>query len=246
MEEILSSIANAIAGNPWLAPIAALVSGVLTSLMPCSLSTVPLIIGYVGGSEAVAEGGKATRRAFLLSLLFALGMTIVFCVLGMLASALGELLEDAELYLHIVMGILLVLMALQMWDVINIIPSSSSMLTKNRVTGALGAFISGLIAGLFASHCALPAVIALMAVATNAGGKGLAYGPLLLLVFSIGHAVLSVVAGTSVGFVQKLMASPKYERVSKIIRIILGIIIMLFALYLFYEAIHEGLSVHNH
>ena len=95
MEEILSSIANAIAGNPWLAPIAALVSGVLTSLMPCSLSTVPLIIGYVGGSEAVAEGGKATRRAFLLSLLFALGMTIVFCVLGMLASALGELLEDA-------------------------------------------------------------------------------------------------------------------------------------------------------
>ena len=104
MEEILSSIANAIAGNPWLAPIAALVSGVLTSLMPCSLSTVPLIIGYVGGSEAVAEDGKATRRAFLLSLLFALGMTIVFCVLGMLASALGELLEDAELYLHIVMG----------------------------------------------------------------------------------------------------------------------------------------------
>ena len=53
--------------------------------------------------------------------------------------------------------------------------------------------------------------------------------------------MLSVVAGTSVGFVQKLMASPKYERVSKVIRIVLGIFILLIAVYLFIDAFTEGM-----
>lgn len=243
MEKLLDIISGAIASSPWLAPLAAFISGVLTSLMPCSLSAIPLIIGYVGGDGTMREDGRATGRALRLSLLFALGTTLVFCILGMLASVIGGLLEDTELIFHIIMGILLVLMALQMWGVVNIIPSDSSMLMKNKIKGGLGALISGIIAGLFASHCALPAVITLMAVATADGSRGLAFGPLLLLLFSLGHAVLSIAAGTSVGFAQKLMASPRYERASKIIRIILGSVIMLFALYLFYEAISEGLGL---
>ena len=239
MEGILNSLTNWIGTNPWLAPLAALLSGLFTSLMPCSLSTIPLIIGYVGGNDAIGENGKGTRKAFFLSLMFALGM---------LASAIGSLLEGAEFWLHILMFVLLTLMALQVWNVINIIPSDTSILTKNKIKGGLGALLSGLIAGLFASHCALPVVIALMAVAaeTTTAGKGLTYGPLLLLLFSLGHSVLSVVAGTSVGFVQKLMSSPKYEKASKIIRVILGIIIMLVAVYLLIEAIHEGLGAHQH
>ena len=248
MEGILNSLTNWIGTNPWLAPLAALLAGLFTSLMPCSLSTIPLIIGYVGGNDAISENGKGTRKAFFLSLMFALGSMVVFCVLGMLASAIGSLLEGAEFWLHILMFVLLTLMALQVWNVINIIPSDTSILTKNKIKGGLGALLSGLIAGLFASHCALPVVIALMAVAaeTTTAGKGLTYGPLLLLLFSLGHSVLSVVAGTSVGFVQKLMSSPKYEKASKIIRVILGIIIMLVAVYLLIEAIHEGLGAHQH
>lgn len=236
MEALLSGLAQAIESSIWLAPVIALVSGVLTSLMPCSLSTIPLIIGYVGGAEAV-EGKSA--RALRLSLLFALGSTISFCVLGLLASAIGDWLERAEWILHLIMGVLLVLMALQMLGVIELIPSSGSMLTRNRIKGGLGALISGVIAGLFASHCALPVVITLMAIAANHSGSGTWFGALLLLLFAIGHGVLSVVAGTSVGFVQKLISSAKYERISKIVRIVLGVIIALVALYLFAELILE-------
>ena len=198
MEAFLQSLAEKIAAAPWLAPLIAAVSGFLTSLMPCSLSGIPLIIGYVGGS-AEESGERNTKRALMLSLLFALGSTFTFCTLGLLASALGELLEHTELIMHIVMALLLVLMALQMWGVINIIPS----------------------------------------------GGGLVYGFILLLVFSIGHAVLSVIAGVSVGFVQKLMASEKYERVSKVIRIVLGCVIMLIAIYLLISAF-TGEHEHEH
>ena len=45
----LNQIAEAINGNLWLAPVLALLAGLLTSFTPCSLSSVPLIVGYVGG-----------------------------------------------------------------------------------------------------------------------------------------------------------------------------------------------------
>ena len=48
---------------------------------------------------------------------------------------------------------------------------------------------------------------------------------LLLIIFSVGHGVLSVVAGTSAGFVNRLMDSPRYIKAEKIVRIVLGIII---------------------
>ena len=259
MEALLEKLSAMIASAPYLAPVAAFVSGILTSFMPCSLSTIPLVIGYVGSAtdddasepdefisddETGRRKSKRKSRAFVLSLLFALGSTIVFCALGLFASAIGSLLESSERIMHILMGILLILMALQMWSVIDIVPSGSSLLAKNRRKGALGALFAGLLAGLFASHCALPVVIALMAVAAEAGSsasdpfmKSTAFGAILLLIFSIGHAILSVVAGTSIGFVQRLMNSKRYERASKIIRIVLGIIIMLIAIWLLAEAI---------
>lgn len=40
----LNQIARVIGDNMWLAPILALVAGILTSFTPCSLSSIPLII----------------------------------------------------------------------------------------------------------------------------------------------------------------------------------------------------------
>lgn len=45
--EVLSAL---ISSNLWLAPLLAVAAGVLTSFTPCSLTSVPLVIGYVGGT----------------------------------------------------------------------------------------------------------------------------------------------------------------------------------------------------
>ena len=73
-----------------------------------------------------------------------------------------------------------------------------------------------------------------------------AFGIVLLLCFSIGHAVLSVIAGTSVGLVRKLTESPRYARADKIIKIVLGTVIFLTALWLLWEAFSEGILGHEH
>ena len=236
MEELLDKVSAALSGNIWLAPVLAFFGGILTSLMPCSLSTVPLVIGCVGGGETKG------KRAFALSLLFALGSTITFTVLGVIASLAGLLLEKAEVWMHLILAIILTLMALQMWGVINLIPTGS--FSGSKLKGGLGAFAAGLLAGVFAAHCATPMIVALLAIVIDNGR--ILFGIVLLLLFSLGHAILSVVAGTSVGLVQRITDSPKYEHIGRIIRIVLGIIILLVALWLLWEAISEGLLGHEH
>ena len=237
MEELLDNVSAALSGNMWLAPLLAFFGGILTSLMPCSLSTVPLVIGCVGGGETKG------RRAFALSLLFAAGSSITFIALGVVASLAGLLLEKAEVWMHLILALLLILMALQMWGVIDLIPSGSA-LAGRRLKGNWGAFLAGLLAGIFAAHCATPMIVALLAIVIDSGR--ILFGIVLLLLFSLGHAILSVVAGISVGLVQRITESPKYERIGKIIGIVLGIIILLVALWLLWEAISEGLLGHEH
>ena len=237
MEELLNNVSSALSGNMWLAPLFALLGGILTSLMPCSLSTVPLVIGCVGGGEAKG------KRSLALSLLFALGSTITFIALGVIASLAGLLLEEAEVWMHLVLAVLLILMALQMWGVINLIPSGSALAGRS-LKGSWGAFAAGLLAGVFSAHCAAPVIVALLAIVIDRGQ--ILFGVLLLLLFSIGHAILSVVAGTSTGLVQRITENPKYERIGKIIKICLGVIILLVALWLLWEAVSEGLLGHEH
>ena len=83
----LETLSTLIAESFWLAPLLALLAGVLTSVTPCALSSVPLVIGYVGGT-----GNNDPKKAFKLSLTFVLGMAVTFTVLGTIASLLGKLM----------------------------------------------------------------------------------------------------------------------------------------------------------
>lgn len=104
--------------------------------------------------------------------------------------------------------------------------------SKNTKRGFIGAFIAGILGGFFSSPCATPVLVALLAMVAKEGS--LLWGILLLLLYSIGDSFLVLIAGTSVGFVHKLSSSEKYGGVSKILRILMGVLIMLIAFYMFY------------
>ena len=226
MTELLERFSQLIIQNMWLAPLVTLAAGVLTSFTPCCLSSIPLVIGYVGGT-----GQRDPKRAFWLSLTFAGGSALTFTVLGVIASLAGKLLGHAASWWYIVLGFLMVLMALQTWGIFEIIPSSY-LISKSKRKGFIGAFIAGILGGIFSSPCSTPVLIALLAIV--AGKGNLVWGILLLLLYSVGHGVLAVVAGTYVGFVQKLIAGEKYGKWSKVIKIIMGALILLVGVYLFY------------
>lgn len=222
----LEGLSSAITLNMWLAPLFALLAGVLTSITPCALTSVPLVIGYVGGT-----GQKDTKRAFRLSGVFALGMAATFTILGTAASILGKLLQGAGSWWYLVLGVLMVLMALQTWEIFNFIPSTYA-LSKNTKRGYIGAFLAGILGGFFSSPCATPVLIVLLAVVAKK--ESLVWGIFLLLIYSLGHSILVMIAGTSVGFVRKLSASDKYGKTSILLKNIMGIIILMIAFYMFY------------
>ena len=226
MTGLLEYLSKLIMETAWLAPILALVAGILASFTPCSLSSIPLVIGYVGGT-----GQKDTKKALSLSLVFALGSAVTFTALGVIASSAGRLMGTSASWWYLLLGALMVLMALQTWGVFEIIPSSY-LISKNTKRGYAGAFIAGILGGIFSSPCSTPVLIALLAIV--AGKGSIVWGILLLLIYSAGHGILAVVAGTSVGFVQKLTASEKYGKASTVLKIVMGSAILTIGFYMFY------------
>lgn len=222
----LESISVAISANIWLAPLLALLAGILTSVTPCALTSVPLIIGYVGGT-----GQRDAKRAFRLSVVFSTGMATTFTILGTAASLLGRLMQGVGSWWYILLGILMLLMALQTWEIFDFIPSSYAI-SKNTKRGFFGAFLAGILGGFFSSPCATPVLVVLLAMVAKGGS--LLWGILLLLLYSLGHSFLVLIAGTSVGFVHKLSSSEKYGGISKLLRIFMGSLIVLIAFYMFY------------
>ncbi len=225
MDAMLEAISEIITSSTWIAPLLALLAGVLTSFTPCALSSVPLIVGYVGGS-----GKNSTKKAFSLSLTFALGSAITFTALGAFATIAGNLIGASSWWWYALLGVMMMLMALQTWEIYEIIPSSY-LVSKSTKTGYVGALIAGILGGVFSSPCSTPVLIALLAVV--AGSGSLAWGILLLLLYSIGHGILAVVCGTSVGFVQKLSQNAKYGKISKVLKIIMGTMMAGIGFYMF-------------
>lgn len=223
MNEALEGISQVIGGSGFLSPVLAVLAGIISSFMPCSLSTVPLIIGYVGG--------RGSKKSFRLSLLFALGSAVVFTALGATVSFVGGIAGRFMRIWYIVLGLLMVLMALQTWELYNFIPASY-LSSKNRRRGYAGAFISGMLAGLFSSPCSTPVLIVLLGIAAEQGN--VLWGTLLLLCYSIGHGALAIILGTGTGLVKKITGNPKYGSFSKWLRIILGIVMLLIGFYMFW------------
>lgn len=226
IDQLLNSLSGLITDNAWLAPVLALAAGVLTSVTPCALSSVPLVIGYVGGS-----GSSDTRKAFKLSLTFAGGMAITFTALGTAASLLGRLMGTSSRWWYLALGVLMVMMALQTWEIFEFIPATY-LTAKNTKKGYIGALIAGILGGIFSSPCATPVLVVLLGIVARSGN--VVWGILLLLLYSIGHSVLVIVAGTSIGFVRKITKSQKYGRFSSALKIIMGTAILAIALYMFY------------
>ena len=226
INEWLETLSELIKESAWLSPFLALLAGIITSITPCALSSVPLVIGYVGGA-----GNKDAKRAFRLSLTFAAGMAVTFTVLGSAASLLGKLMGTSSKWWYIALGILLVLMALQTWEIYNFIPSTY-LTSKNTKKGYIGALFAGILGGIFSSPCATPVLIVLLGIVARSGN--IAWGVFLLLMYSIGHSILIIIAGTSIGFVKKITSDNKYGYFSKAIKIILGFAILAIALYMFY------------
>lgn len=226
IDRFLELLSAGILENFWLAPFLTILAGILTSMTPCALSSIPLVIGYVG-----ATTDDSTKRAFRLSLTFAGGMAVTFTALGAAAALAGRLMGNNGRWWYIVLGVLMVLMALQTWGIYEFIPSTY-LISKNTKRGYAGAFLAGVLGGVFSSPCATPVLVVLLGIVARSGN--LAWGVFRLLSYSAGHSFLVLAAGTSVGLVKRITSSGRYGMFSAIMKCFMGCVILLIGFYMFY------------
>jgi cytochrome c-type biogenesis protein len=186
-----------IEGASWLAPLAALVGGLLTAANPCVLSMIPLMMAYVAGRPESRNIGSS----FLLSLLFAIGLTITFGLLFMATWAAGSFLQ-AGVWTYIAAAVCL-LMGLHLLGVIEFtIPAPVSVRPEQK--GIFGALLLGMLFGLVSLPCAGPILLALLSVVPL---KGALFGAALLGAYSLGHCALILIGGTSIGLAKRMIES---------------------------------------
>ncbi|MFH1214471.1 MAG: cytochrome c biogenesis protein CcdA, partial [Candidatus Neomarinimicrobiota bacterium] len=90
IDALFSGLSQALNATPVFALMAAFIWGILSILLsPCHLTSIPLIIGFING-----QGKVTTRRAFQLSLLFAVGILITIGLIGVITGLLGRMLGD--------------------------------------------------------------------------------------------------------------------------------------------------------
>jgi len=194
--------------------------GIITSIGPCNVAMIPLIVGYVGGRD-VSRG-----RSLALSSVFVVGLSLTFMLLGLAAAATGSLLGGIGKVWYYVVATVCIVIGLHLIGLIHVPIPAFFERQRERVKtrGLAGALLLGLVSGLVSSQCATPVLIAILTYVMSKGA--LIYGATLLFAYALGRGVPIVLAGTFAGFVQNLSAMGKWtaqlEKVSGAIVLAVG------------------------
>jgi cytochrome c-type biogenesis protein len=195
--------------------------GVVTSLGPCNIATIPLIVGFVGGSHNLSRS-----RSFTLSTAFAVGLAITFMLLGVAAALIGGLIGASTRWWYYLVAAICFVIGLHMLGAIQLnLPTwFGGLREKIGLKGIPGALVLGLVSGLVASQCATPVLAAILSYVMVKGA--LVYGATLLFVYALGRGVPVVLAGTFAGALKQLLSlgqwSDKIEKVSGVIVLLVG------------------------
>ncbi len=211
---------------------AALIAGIVSFLSPCVLPLVPPYLIYLTGAtiEQVAddEQGAASRRAVMVSaLVFVLGFSTVFVILGASASLIGSLVRAYAAQLSLVAGVLIILMGLHFLGLTRIgVLMREGRMTMPKPVGLWGAYAMGLAFAFGWTPCIGPILAAILSVA--AAEATVTKGAGLLAVYSLGLGIPFLLAAFMVERFSSVFARMKkhlvhVERAMGVLMILTGI-----------------------
>ena len=225
---ILDNIEQIITLYPLVAFGAVFLAGVVSSASPCVLSTIPLVVGFVGG---YSDGDRG--KAFRYSLVFTLGLSLTFTIFGAAAGLLGTMFGTLGGKWYLITGVVALVMGGQLMGLYELrLPVSFDYRPKQG--GVVGSFLLGLFFGVVSSPCATPVLVVLLTVVATKGE--VFYGVALLFTYAIGHCLLMLIAGTFTGFVESLAKAKGVVNFSTWSKRAGGLLVALVGLYLLSQA----------
>jgi thiol:disulfide interchange protein DsbD len=202
------------------------VAGILVSFTPCVYPMIPITLSIIGARSAQQK----PLQGFMRSLVFVLGLAVVYTALGYVGARTGKLVGfmlQSKWFLGFLTVFFLAMGAsmLGLFE-IQMPPSLASRLQgKAGRGGYVGAFLLGIVTGVVASPCGSPILFSVLTVATQSGRE--LVGVLLLFAYALGIGMLFLVLGTFPSF---LRAMPKSGDWMEDVRIFLGLTLIAVAI----------------
>lgn len=177
------------------------VAGLLTSLTPCMLSMLPIMVGYIGGYETTNRLQAAAQSAW-----FSLGLATTLAGMGLTAALVGQVYGQVGWGLPIVVSVIAILMGLNLLEALPFsLPSFGNLdWVREDLPKGVRSYLIGLMFGLVASPCSTPVLASLLAwVATI---RNPVFGGALLLAYTAGYSAPLILAGTFTATLKRLLS----------------------------------------
>ncbi|MGR3318742.1 MAG: protein-disulfide reductase DsbD family protein, partial [Candidatus Anammoxibacter sp.] len=206
--------------------IFAFLAGIGLSFTPCIYPMIPITVAIIGG-----QASQKPIKGFYLSLIYVLGIAVVYSALGVVAASTGMLFGSAVNSPWVVgfVVVIFVALAFSMFGVYELqLPTSlaEKFGGKKKGMGVIGIFFMGLVSGTVASPCVGPVLVSLLVYIASTGSRFIGFW--LLFVFAWGMGLLLIAVGTFSGSLKVL---PKSGTWMEVVKKVMGILLIGAALY---------------
>jgi cytochrome c-type biogenesis protein len=173
----------------------AFVAGIISFLSPCVLPLIPAYLTFLAGTSVREKYSLELRtRIFLNSVLFVLGFSVVFAVVGvLLQSVLSSVAYSVQTYLGYIGGTIIILFGLMMLGILRI--GALETERKIQIKGANASYATSFLFGAAFAVGWTPCVGAILGgiLTLAATDPGVAFP--LMLSYSIGLGVPFLLVG---------------------------------------------------
>jgi cytochrome c-type biogenesis protein len=203
----------------------AFAAGIVSFLSPCVLPLIPAYVSYIFGNR---------KNNIVNLILFVLGFSLIFVLMGATASQLGKLFLSYKDAFRKISGIIIVIFGLQMTGLFRPLFLNKEVKLinmENIQTGYIGSFILGVTFAAGWTPCVGPILASILLYASSV--STLSVGVILLFAYSMGLGIPFIVTALLIDKFKTM-----YKKINKIlpyIEVASGVILIIFGILLYFN-----------
>lgn len=198
-------------------------AGFLSFISPCILPLVPVYLSFLSGKGAEEKTDK--KIIFFHALLFVLGFSCIFILLGASVGLIGNFLIEKLPLLRIIAGIFLVILGVYVLGIIKIpfLYRVKSFNLFSKAKGCPASFLVGVSFSLGWTPCVGPILGGILVLAY--ASQTVLRGALLLAVYSLGLGIPFLLCALILGRISKILQ--RFNKYYRLIEIVSGLLLIL-------------------